>query len=140
MIGLGVNKQVDLQSLLTEVGRQIARAQGWMDKRRIVQVWFIVFFGIAAVAGVLSFSIIMRNWFRRFTLVFIGFFFLTSLIVIRAVSFHHFYEIIQYRFLGAKMNWALELTGIYLIVLAGCKEIFQRRRIRSRVPSHKRGF
>jgi len=123
MILLGINKQLDLQSLLTEMGRQIFRAHGWMDHRRIVQFWFIVAFGAAALAAFLLFARINRDLFRRFRLAFIGLFLLLCFIVIRAAGFHHFDVMLGFRLFGARMNWVLELTGIYLIIIAVFKEI-----------------
>ena len=131
MILLGINKQLDLQSLFTEVGRQIARARGWMVHRRIVQFWFIVAFGTTAIVAFLSFTRIRRDLFRRFTLAFTGLFFLLCFIVIRATGFHHFDEMLGFRLFGAKMNWLLELTGIYAIVLAAFKEIILLKRGRN---------
>ena len=127
MVILGINKQLDLQSLFTEVGRQVARAQGWMDQRRIVQFWFIVAFGTAALGGFLLFAIIRWDLFRRFMLAFTGLFFLLSFLVVRAAGFHHFDVMLGFRFFGAKMNWLLELTGIYLIIGAGLKETVSRK-------------
>jgi len=132
MVLLGINKQLDLQSLFTEVGRQIARAQGWMDQRRIVQFWFIVAFGTTVLAVFLLFAIIMRDLFRRFMLAFIGLFFLLGFIVIRAANFHHFDAMLGSKFFGAKMNWVLELTGIYLILVAGFKEIIYLKKINAK--------
>jgi hypothetical protein len=123
MILLGVNKQIDLQSLFTEVGGQIAKAQGWMDQRRIVQFWFIVAFGTTALVAFLSFAIIMRGLFKRFMLAFIGLFFLLSFIFLRVVSFYHFDEILGFTPSGAKIYFVLELAGIYLILVAGIREI-----------------
>lgn len=128
MILLGINKQLDLQSLFTEIGRQIARAQGWMDHRRIVQFWFIVAFGTTAIAAFLSFTRIRADLFRRFMLAFTGLFFLLCFIVIRAAGFHHFDETLGFRLFGAKMNWLLELTGIYSIVVAGLLEIVRLKK------------
>jgi hypothetical protein len=45
-IALGINKQLDLQTALTEFGRVVADHQGWYNERQIVQVWFIM--GVAA--------------------------------------------------------------------------------------------
>ena len=129
MILLGINKQLDLQSLFTEIGRQIARAQGWMDQRRIVQLWFIVAFGTAALASFFLFVRIKRDLFGRFKLAFTGLFFLLSFIVIRAAGFHHFDVMLGFRLFGAKMNWLLELTGIYLIFIAGLQEFMWLRKI-----------
>jgi hypothetical protein len=129
MILLGINKQLDLQSLFTEVGRQIARAQGWMDQRRIVQLWFIVGFGTVALASFISFVRIKRDLFWRFKLAFTGLFFLLCFIVIRAAGFHHFDEMLRFRLFGAKINWLLELTGIYLILIAGLQEFIRLKKI-----------
>jgi hypothetical protein len=129
MILLGINKQLDLQSLFTEIGRQIARSQGWIDQRRIVQFWFIVGFGTAALASFFSFVRIKRDLFRRFKLAFTGLFFLLCFIVIRAAGFHHFDVMLGFRLFGAKMNWLLELTGVYLICIAGLQEIVQLKKI-----------
>lgn len=123
MLWLAVNKQLDLQTLLTEVGRQIARHQGWMEQRRIVQFWFIVFFSALATAGFLASVFFMRNLFRRFILAFIGVFFLLSFIIIRAASFHHIDEILQSRILHLRMNWILELSGIFIIIANAVKDI-----------------
>jgi len=124
MILLGINKQLDLQSLFTEMGRQIFRAAGWMEHRRIVQFWFIVAFGAAALAAFLLFARINRDLFRRFRLAFIGLFLLLCFIVIRAAGFHHFDVMLGFRLFGARMNWVLELTGIYTIAVARLKKVF----------------
>jgi hypothetical protein len=131
MILLAVNKQYDIQSLFTEMGRQIARAQGWMDQREIVQFWFVMVFGASAAVAFLLFSIVMRGLFGRFTLAFSGLYFLLNFLVIRAVSIHSFDMIIQYDYLGVKMNWLFELTGIGAIGAAGFKEILQAKRVKS---------
>ena len=128
MILLGINKQLDLQSLFTEMGRQVARKQGWMEHRRTVQFWFIVGLGVTAISGFIMLNVVMRNVFRRFMLAFSGLFFLVSFIVIRAASFHHFDEAIHFRIFSAKLNWILELGGISLVALAGIQEIARKRR------------
>ncbi|HRT61715.1 MAG TPA: hypothetical protein P5551_05055 [Syntrophales bacterium] len=123
MLLLGINKQLDLQSLFTEMGRQIAKAQGWFDYRRTVQFWFVVIFGAASLSLFVFLAIRMQGLFRRFTLTFLGLFFLLTFIIIRAASFYHFDVVIMYRIFGLKMNWVLELTGIFMIVLSGLKDI-----------------
>jgi hypothetical protein len=46
MFALGINKQLDLQTLFTEIGRSVSRSGGWYEERRAVQGLFI-----AAMAG-----------------------------------------------------------------------------------------
>ena len=50
-IGLGINKQLDLQTAFTELGRMVAFDQGWYGERRTVQLWFIA--GVALTASLL---------------------------------------------------------------------------------------
>ena len=38
---LGISRQLDLQTALTEVGRSIAHSEGWYNRRRIFQLAFI---------------------------------------------------------------------------------------------------
>jgi hypothetical protein len=123
MLLLAINKQLDLQSLFTEIGRQIAQHQGWMEQRRSVQFWFIVGFSTMSTAGFIWFALILQNLFRRFMLAFVGLFFLLSFIIIRAASFHHFDEFLIFSILDFRMNWILELTGIFIIAAAAAKEL-----------------
>ncbi len=123
MVLLGINKQLDLQTLMTEMGRQIFRAQGWMEARRVVQFWFIIGFGCLSAAVFGWFTTRYRALFRRFMLAFIGLAFLLIFVFIRAASFHHFDAFRDLSIAGVRMNWVMELTGIYLVCLAGMKEM-----------------
>ncbi|MEQ1546246.1 hypothetical protein [Methyloglobulus sp.] len=114
---MGINKQLDLQSLLTAVGKFFAHQQGWYNDRKMVQGFFIIMifvFGIYLISWGLRFfnQILRRNW-----LAFAGMIFLVFFILIRATSFHHMDKLIGTDFFGLKLNWLMELTGIYCITL-----------------------
>jgi hypothetical protein len=134
MLLMAINKQLDLQSLLTEMGRQVARHQGWMEQRRTVQFWFIVCFGALSLAGFAGFVFAVRDLFKRFLLAFIGLFFLLSFIIIRAAGFHHFDEVLDARLLDLKMNWILELGGIFTVLAAAVSDL---RRFDNAHPSRE---
>src|SRR5260221_9956242 len=51
-VALGINKQLDLQTALTDLGRVVADYQGWYDERQAVQVWFII--GVAVVCVLMA--------------------------------------------------------------------------------------
>jgi hypothetical protein len=113
---LGFNKQLDLQSLLTSIGKYYAYQQGWYQQRRLVQMSFIgmiLIFGMGFIVWGIHFfkGILIRNW-----LAFTGIIFLIIFILLRATSFHHMDQLIGFRLMGLKLNWILELTGIYSIV------------------------
>src|SRR3954464_9311371 len=61
LILLGINKQLDLQTELTFIGRDFAKATGWYEDRRIVQAIFIVFIGFS---GMIATSALF--WIYRF--------------------------------------------------------------------------
>src|SRR3954471_175627 len=38
LVALGINKQLDLQTALTEFGRMVATRQGWYERRHVIQL------------------------------------------------------------------------------------------------------
>jgi hypothetical protein len=127
MVLLGLNKQLDLQILLTEMGRQIAHAQGWYAYRRVVQLAFILIFVTTFTAAFVWFTKSFRDLFRRYLLAFCGLFFLLCFIIIRAAAFHHIDALLEFRLSNVRMNRILELMGIYMIILAEFKDIMASR-------------
>lgn len=122
---LCINKQLDLQSLLTDIGRVISKSQGWYGERREFQRWFVL--GTLAVAGLFGIWFVCKYrlfWLNHRLLV-SGLFFLLSFIVVRAISFHHVDQLLGTRLAGIKLNWLLELSGIFLVALAAGREIWE---------------
>jgi cation transport ATPase len=114
LIFLGVNKQLDLQTFLTLTMRRLAIAQGWYENRRMLQAIFVA---AIAAAGILS-AVAMRGLMRRHSelrLPVVGFVLLLAFVVIRAASFHHVDQLINFRLGGLKMNWLLEIGAIALV-------------------------
>jgi len=117
-IALGVNKQLDLQTALTELGRMIASEQGWYGERQTVQMWFII--GVALTC--IFITIILLIWARKSPaptrLALVGMTTVLAFVLIRAASFHHIDKFIGARILGLKWNWVLEMTGIAMVIIA----------------------
>ena len=117
-LGLGVNKQLDLQSALTAAGRVIAYGQGWYDQRQFVQLAFIIFTAIVCASVVITLLIWTRHaplstWFALLgTILVVGF------VLIRAASFHHIDRFIGTTIFGFRWNWILEMGGITIVLLA----------------------
>lgn len=126
---LCLNKQLDLQSLMTDIGRVFAWQQGWYEDRRAYQKWFVLgILGVSLVSTVSLFFIYRQFWLKHL-LLFCGLAFLLTFIVIRAISFHHFDEILKSSVGGVKINWFLELTGIGLIWIAAAMDYFNPKRV-----------
>jgi MFS family permease len=121
MVALGINKQLDLQSLFTVVLKQFAKSTGWYEDRRIFQgifICIIAFFGLAfaALAWIWTSRTLPQN---RLTL--LGGIFLLSFIVIRAASFHHIDQILGRELAFLRINHVLELGGIACVALGTFK-------------------
>jgi hypothetical protein len=115
---LGINKQLDLQSALTDFGRRLAREQGWYDRRQEVQALFIALIAAISLVVLGAFGWLARAALRSRLLALLGLVFLVSFILIRASSFHQVDVLIGLRLGGLKWNWILELGGIGCVGLA----------------------
>ena len=111
---LGINKQLDLQTLMTEVGREAAKIEGWYPVRRPIQAVFIASLAVLSVSALLILAVFMRHSLLRLWLAVAGVVLLVSYVLVRAASFHHVDHLLG-RF---KLNWLLELGGIALVGLS----------------------
>jgi len=112
---LAINKQFDLQTLFTEIGRVISIEGGWYEQRRTVQRLFIVCIGCGAVLGVAWLWWATRCQLRDFRLTLLGFAFIVAFVLVRASSFHNMDQFIGVELGGIRMNWILELGGITIV-------------------------
>jgi hypothetical protein len=117
-LALGFNKQLDLQTALTEAGRVLANFQGWYDQRQSVQLAFIV---LVAIICLVTAAILVR-WARNapaptlFALA--GSIMVICYVLVRAASFHHIDRFIGETVLGFRWNWILEMGGISVVLAA----------------------
>lgn len=114
---LAVNKQLDLQTLLTTIGRCNARLMGWYDTRQTVQRDFILAVAIAGVLTVGLLALLLRGILGRVWPALLGIGFVCGFVLIRAASFHAVDGLIGSWALGIKVNWLLELPGPTLVAL-----------------------
>ena len=126
MLALGLNKQLDLQTLLTQMGREIARSGGWYGERRVIQAAFA--FNCAVLGAVFAGIGLRMIWGQKLAayLAYLGVVFLVTFVVIRAASFHHI-DTILYRLpaFGNRVNFGLEFGGILLVVIGGLMRLLK---------------
>jgi hypothetical protein len=118
LVLLGINKQLDLQTLIVQIGRDVAFQQGWYDRRREAQAVLIAALTIGGVA-----MAVLLYWFARrlpapTRLATTALVLLTAFIVLRGVSFHHVDQIVGSNIEGIRYNWILELTPLTLFIVA----------------------
>lgn len=123
MLALGINKQLDLQSLATQLGRDVIRAGGLYSERRELQAGFIAVVALACAVGLAGFLWAARRTWRRRWPAIAGIIFILGFVVIRAASFHHVDAFLGARLGGLKWNWILELGGIAVVAGAAFRVV-----------------
>jgi hypothetical protein len=124
---LGINKQLDLQTLATVIARCIAIADGWYSVRGTYQVIFITLI----FAGSIAILILSARYFWRIlprvALALLGLGMVMTFVAVRAMSFHHVDRLIGMHVLGMRMNGVLELSGILLVAINASWLALRRR-------------
>lgn len=113
---LTVNKQLDLQSALTEFARILADRQGWYADRRSVQLAFIA--GVM-VMGLTLFALTLNlTWGAPSSTLsaLLGTTGLLVFVVVRAASFHHVDTLLGRSVAGLQVNWLMEMGGLLVII------------------------
>ena len=123
LIALGINKQLDLQILLTQFGKDIAIEQGWYKNRRIVQAGFIVLIGLIGLTTLILLKNIFQNTNSSVKVAIIGCSILFLFIFTRASSFHHMDIFKSLNLADIKIYSVLELGGLLVIGLGGYQYI-----------------
>lgn len=121
LIALGINKQLDLQTLLTQIGREFARSGHWYEQRRALQRIFIGAIAFISILGSIAVMLVFRNKSRGFRAASIGLVLLGTFVFTRAASFHHVDRFLKLSFLGARFNWIIELGSIAVIGVAAAR-------------------
>jgi hypothetical protein len=115
---MDINKQADLQTLLTTVGKALAASGGWYEHRRLVQAAFVlVFVAVGVVAAVAAFTFTFRTS-RPALAAVLGVGLLLGFAVVRAAEFHHVDEVVEEPPLLARYGFLLESAGIGVILFA----------------------
>lgn len=127
MVLLGINKQLDLQSLFTQVLRDIAKAHGWYKERRPLQAAFILTVFVIGVVALWAALRSSRAAPRSVRLAMLGSGLVFIYIIIRAASFHHVGNFTSRTILGVKLNWIFEVGGIMVVTGAAAWKHFEIR-------------
>jgi uncharacterized membrane protein len=126
MVLLGVIKQFNLLTAVTEIGRIIARSGAWMEQRRFVQIWaMVVVIGVFIITAIIICALPMQVVAHN-TMTILGFAYLVLFVILRGISLHQFGTILGYEILGARINWLAELLGIYWVCFSSLRNTTRR--------------
>jgi hypothetical protein len=115
LVLLGLNKELDLQAVLTQQARALVRHLGLYEERRLMQGVFLL---LLTVSGLLA-AYLLRGWLRRPSkpakAAAVGIVLLFAFVVMRAASFHHVDHWVTIDIAGLRSGWWFELAGIAVI-------------------------
>lgn len=115
LIFLGLNKQLDFQTLITQIGRDIAKSHNLYQGRRQLQVQFVI-----GLISIFTISLVYLNYklkglWAEYRLVLLGIIVLFSYVFVRAASFYHMGSLIGVNMLGKHVIAGIEVLAIMLI-------------------------
>ena len=115
---LGISKHVNLPGAITEIGRLIAYQMGGYEARRSIQ-------GVMVFVVALGLLLIIRRSASREAFLavrergapeIICLSYLCGLAILRAISLHQVGALLSAEVFGVRVNWIVELAGIYALV------------------------
>jgi hypothetical protein len=135
LLFLCINKQLDLQSLFTQIVRDHSLAHGWHSVRRYYQIRFMAGLALISVIAALLLMIsairAQSLWTRIACL---GTILLLAWLLLRASSFHEIDKRLALKFWTMNFNWIAELVPIAMISLAAWQTRRRRTRLQRKRP------
>jgi hypothetical protein len=129
LIFLGINKQLNLQTLMIVLGRRAAVSGGWYERRRFVQAIFCVVFALCGFAFFWLFAARARRFIVRNRLAFAGIIVLLLFVVLRASTINHANEWFGVDLKDVHWAWLLELCGSALIIRSALSSMPAREQL-----------
>jgi len=114
---LGIAKHFNLPGAVTELGRMVVNQIGGYEFRREAQVvgLGIITIGVVLVVRWATQHPEFRNTWQRRAPEIVCLIYLCGLVVLRAVSLHQVGALFAAEVFGVRVNWLVELGGIYLL-------------------------
>jgi hypothetical protein len=118
---LGLNKQLDLQTLLIELGRNLSLSHGWFDSRRSVQFAFVLASGIIALGTALYVLCRYRTFWSAHRPVTVGLALVACYCLLRVAEINH--VLVTAPAAEDTRFWPAKLAGIGLMIWGSAPRI-----------------
>jgi hypothetical protein len=121
LIFLGINKQLDFQTLLIVIGRAAARTEGWYGERRLFQKVFVCVL-VLVLMGAVCRAVSRHGFFiRNHRLASTGLGLVLIYALLRAAEIDHLEPGHSARPAGQFRLWIVEVTGIILCIIGAAR-------------------
>lgn len=118
LLFLGINKQLDLQTLFETCMKDWVKSHGWYARRRTLQIVFISTLGLGMIVVLVALRKRLANIWSQHKLVWLGLILLCIFILLRAATFNHIALWDQPIIWGLNLHFFLEL-GALITIIAG---------------------
>ncbi len=127
LLFLAINELLDLQTLLTMIGRVHAKAHGWYPQHRRIQYIFVIALAIGALLLAAVILWLTRQMHASIRLALVGLLFIGLFILLRAASFHHLDDILGRGATDFPLGSIQEMAGILIVAAAALFYTRERR-------------
>lgn len=118
LLFLSLNKQLDLQTLISDTGRAIAINLELMEQRHIFKQAFILVLALFGIIFLIRYKENVVSFNKNYHLAFVGMVTLITFVFLRAISFHIFSDTLNNTLKSYHFFKALELTSILILLLS----------------------
>lgn len=119
LLFLGINKELDFQVLLREVGRRAAESDGWYQYRRLVQAVFAAILTAAITLYALFMIYLIRKSASRYLPALLGLLILCGYVILETTSLSHVgLNLAESERWGVRLTDLIEMAGIALIFVS----------------------
>lgn len=119
---LGVNKQLNLQTMMIVVLRHFSFVDGWWGRRRAAQLVFSVVFGLGVGLLLIWLASRYRDFFHENRQVFWGVVILGVFVALRAATINHADTYLRINLRDEHWAWILEISGSILIGIGALQQ------------------
>ena len=125
---LGLSKHFNLPAAVTEIGRIVAHRINGYESRRWLQVamLLLVASGVILLIRWSASRMAFRRIWQRYAPEMICLFYLGILFILRAISLHQAGRLLAADVFGVRLNWIVELAGVYSLVFILLTRILRR--------------
>jgi hypothetical protein len=116
LLFLGINKQLDFQTLFTQVIKLLARHWGVYELGRRAQKYFLLGLALVSIGGLMWMAWRIRYAWRQYIVLIAGALFIVRFVIVRVGTFYGV-RLPQLSSLtgGFRVNWLVEIAGALLI-------------------------
>ena len=121
LLVLALNKQLDIQLILLQVGRCVAHTEGWRPERFDLQRTFGAWFLAIAILFLLGLTYLCRRALRANLPLILGLGFLSAFLILRISRLQHLELLFDTRVNSTRLQRVIEASALVILIYAALR-------------------